>query len=185
MHAEIVIAVIVVAAAVVLLAAWLYMRRCRSLQLRDRFGPEYERTVRERGGSSRRAEEELEERVKRVDKFDLRPLSESERQRYFERWMEVQRRFVDDPKFAVFSADDLITEVMRAEGYPMADFEQRAADISVEHPLLVSNYRVAHDIALREHRGETNTEELRKAIVHFRFLFEQLLESGSEGREVA
>ena len=183
MHAG--IAIIVVAAVVVLLAAWLRIQRRRSLRLRDRFGPEYERTVRQQGGSSRRAEEELEKRVQRVENFDLRPLSDSERQHYVERWMEVQRRFVDYPRSAVFSADDLVTEVMCTEGYPMADFEQRAADISVEHPLLVSNYRVAHAIALRERGGATDTEELRKAIVHFRFLFEQLIESGSESKEVA
>ena len=183
MDTRLIVVLIVVAVAAVLLVALFYMRQRRSKLLRDRFGPEYERTVRERGAG--RAEKELEQRVKRVEHLDLRSLSESARRSYMERWMEIQRRFVDDPKSAVSFADELITEVMNAEGYPVADFEQRAADISVEYPLLVSNYRVAHDIAQRERGGGASTEDLRKAIVHYRFLFEQLVEPEAEGREVA
>ena len=175
--------IVVVAVVAVLLAVLFYTRRRRSTQLRERFGPEYERTVREHGTG--RAEVELEKRVKRVERLHLQPLSQSARRSYLDRWMEIQRRFVDDPKGAVFSADDLIAEVMNAEGYPVAEFEQRAADISVDHPLLVSNYRVAHDITLRERGGAASTEELRKAIVHYRFLFEQLIEAEPESREVA
>ena len=184
MDTRMIIVVIAVVVAAVLLAFFFYTRRRRSLQLRERFGPEYERIVREHG-STGRAEAELEKRVKRVEHLHLQPLSQSARRSYLDRWMEIQRRFVDDPKGAVFAADELITEVMNAEGYPVADFDQRAADISVEHPLLVSNYRVAHDITLRERGGAASTEDLRKAIVHYRFLFEQLIESESEGREVA
>ena len=184
MDMKLIVTLIAVAVVVVLVVALLYMRRRHSVQLRERFGPEYERTVREHG-SAGRAEAELEKRVKRVERLRLQPLPHSARQIYLDRWMEIQRRFVDDPKGAVFSADELIGEVMNAEGYPMAEFEQRAADISVDHPLLVSNYRVAHDITLRERGGAATTEELRKAIVHYRFLFEQLIESEPEGREVA
>ncbi len=183
MDTRLIVTLIAVAAVAVLLVLLFYMRRRRSVQLRERFGPEYERIVRERGTG--RAEAELQNRVKRVERLRLRPLSQSARRSYLDRWMEIQRRFVDDPKGAVFAADELISEAMNAEGYPVADFEQRAADISVEHPLLVSNYRVAHDITLRERGGEATTEELRKAIVHYRFLFEQLIESEPEGREVA
>jgi len=184
MDTRLIVALIAVAVVAVLLAVLFYTRRRRSVQLRERFGPEYERIVREHG-STGRAEAELEKRVKRVEHLRLQPLSQSARRTYLDRWMEIQRRFVDDPKGAVFSADELVAEVMNAEGYPVADFEQRAADISVEHPLLVSNYRVAHDITVRERGGAATTEELRKAIVHYRFLFEQLIESESEGREVA
>ncbi len=186
MDTRLIFTLIAVVAVVVLLVAVFYARRRRSIQLRERFGPEYERIVRE-SGSTGSAEKELEKRVKRVERLRLQPLSQSARRSYMERWMDIQRRFVDDPKGAVFAADELIAEVMNAEGYPVADFEQRAADISVEHPLLVSNYRVAHDITVRERGGAASTEELRKAIVHYRFLFEQLIESESEseGREVA
>ena len=183
MDMKLIVILIAVVAVVVLLASVFYTRRRRSMQLRERFGPEYERTVRERGTG--RAEEELTKRVKRVERLRLQPLSHSARRSYLDRWMEIQRRFVDDPRGAVFAADELISEVMNAEGYPVADFEQRAADISVDHPLLVSNYRVAHDITLREQGGAATTEELRKAIVHYRFLFEQLIEAEPEGREVA
>lgn len=184
MDMKLIVTLIAVAAVVVLLVVVYYIRRRRSVQLRERFGPEYERTVRERG-STGRAEAELENRVKRVERLRLQPLSQSARRSYVDRWMEIQRRFVDDPKGAVFAADELISEVMKAEGYPVAEFDQRAADISVDHPLLVSNYRVAHDITNRERGGAATTEELRKAIVHYRFLFEQLIESEPEGREVA
>jgi hypothetical protein len=183
MDMRLTIVLILVAAAAALLAGLIYMRRRRTMLLRDRFGPEYERTVRERGPG--RAEAELEKRVKRVEHLDLRSLSEPARRSYLDRWMEIQRRFVDDPKSAVCSADELIAEVMNAEGYPVAEFEQRAADISVEYPLLVSNYRVAHEVSLRERSGGASTEDLRKAIVHYRFLFEQLIEPEARGREVA
>ena len=184
MDTRLMMVLIVVAAAAVSLALLFYMRRHRSMLLRDRFGPEYEKTVRE-SGSTDRAEAELEKRVKRVERLHLRPLSQSARRQYMERWLEIQRRFVDDPEGAVLSADDLVAEVMNTEGYPVADFEQRAADISVGHPLLVSNYRIAHDVTVRQRGGGASTEELRKAIVHYRFLFEQLVESEMEGKEVA
>ncbi len=184
MDTKLMIVLIVVAAAAVLVALLFYTRRHRSMLLRDRFGPEYEKTVRE-SGSTGRAEAELEKRVQRVERLHLRPLPHSARRQYLARWMEIQRRFVDDPQGAVCSADDLITEVMSAEGYPMVDFEQRAADISVDHPLMVSNYRVAHEVTVRQRGEGASTEELRKAIVHYRFLFEQLVESEAESREVA
>jgi hypothetical protein len=183
MDTRLIVVSLIAVVVAVLLAVLFYARRRRSMQLRERFGPEYERIVRERGAG--RAEAELEKRVKRVEHLRLQPLSQSARRTYLDRWMEIQRRFVDDPKGAVFAADELIGEVMNAEGYPVSDFDQRAADISVDHPLLVSNYRVAHEITVRERGGEATTEELRKAIVHYRFLFEQLIESEQEGREAA
>jgi hypothetical protein len=178
------IVVVIVAAVVLMVLAGWFLRQRRSRRLRDRFGPEYERTVHMRGGSGP-AEAELQKRVERVARLDLRPLSANERRVYLERWMKVQRRFVDDPRGAVLSADELVKDVMRMEGYPVVNFEQRAADISVDHPLLVSNYRVAHAITLGMRVGEASSEQLRKAIVHYRFLFEQLLEASPGDREVA
>ena len=168
----ILVAVIVVAA----LAVWLLLRRQRSRRLRQRFGPEYERTV-GRAGDQRRAEAELQAREKRVAKIEIHSLSEGQRTRFLDRWLTVQKRFVDAPREAVGEADHLVTEVMEARGYPMSDFEQRAADVSVHHPQVVSNYRAARAIAERSGRGQASTEELRKAVVYYRDLFEELLES--------
>lgn len=167
---------IVIAAVVIvglLLIGWFISRRRRTEALRERFGPEYERAVRESGPN--RAEATLLERAKRVERFSLRELTADERQRFVTEWRTVQTRFVDAPREAVNDADRLVDLLLAARGYPVTDFEQRAADLSVDHPRVVENYRAAHQIALRHRRGETNTEDLRKAVLYYRSLFEDLL----------
>ena len=159
---------------VIVLTAWLFARKRRSRALAARFGPEYARTV-ERAGKKSKAEAELEARARRVEQLTIRPLTEAERSRYTEMWHVAQERFVDSPAIAVGEADQLVTEVMRVRGYPMADFDQTAADISVDHPHLVTNYRAAHAIALSSAGQRAGTEELRQAMVHYRALFEELL----------
>jgi len=160
---------------IVVVIAWLASRRQRTTKLKQRFGPEYERLVSEQGGQ-RRAEAELRRREHRVEKLTLRPLLPEELARYTSAWTEVQARFVDDPRTAVGDADHLVGEVMSQRGYPVTDFDQRAADISVDHPVVVQNYRAAHDIAARHQRGIASTEELRKALLHYRELFRELLQ---------
>jgi hypothetical protein len=175
---------IILAIVVILLVgavAWIMMQR-RSEELRKRFGPEYDRVISERG-DARQAESELAARQKRVERLDIHPLELAERERFIEAWRAAQSRFVDAPAEAIKDADRLVTEVMQARGYPVGDFEQRAADISVDHPIVVENYRAARTIALRNERGEAGTEDLRQAIVHYRALFEELLETRE--REVA
>jgi hypothetical protein len=175
-----VILVIVLIAVVV--AALLLMRQRRSQQLQEGFGPEYDRTVEERGGDQRAAEAELRERRQRREEFEVRDLDPDARDRYVERWRGAQRRFVDEPGPAVGEADALVIEVMRDRGYPVADeFEQRAADVSVDHPKVVEHYRAAHGISSRATAGDASTEDLRQAMVHFRALFAELL--GYEGVE--
>ena len=176
MQILIIILVIVVVAALAFLALGYYRKR-RSSQLRDRFGPEYDRAVGEHG-DRRAAEPVLLDRQKRVEKLNIIPLSDADRERYAQEWRQVQARFVDDPAGATAEADRLVHQVMEARGYPMGDFEQRVADISVEHSSVVANYRRAHDIAVRQQRGEVDTEDLRKGIVYYRSLFEDLLEKG-------
>lgn len=171
--AIILIVIAVLAAAGV--AGWLYTERRRSRRLRAQFGPEYDRLVREHH-DRHRAERELRERGERVRRLEIRPLGREERERYIRAWRASQERFVDQPKEAVFEADRLVTEVMRARGYPMGDFEQRAADISVDYPDVVQNYRVGREIVARFNRGEAGTEDLRKAMVCYRALFDELLE---------
>lgn len=174
---------IIIAAVVILaIAAVAYWQVRRSRDLRDRFGPEYERAVEERGGRMK-AEAELRERQKRVEGFDIRPLAPEDRTQFIERWRRVQAQFVDDPGAAIASADQLLGEVMKARGYPVADFEQRAADLSVDHPEVVENYRAAHAIAMRHERGEADTENLRRAMIHCKALFEDLVGlPGAEAR---
>ncbi len=169
--------IVVLAVAVVVIGAiaWWASQRRRTDRLQERFGPEYERTV-DATGDKGRAEHELESRQERVDAFEIRALEPADRDRFRERWQVVQAHFVDDPASAVGEADDLIGEVMRARGYPVGDFEQRAADISVNHPQVVDHYRTAPRIALRERRGEADTESLRQAMVHYRALFSDLLD---------
>ena len=168
---------IAVIVGVLVLAAvgWLVWQRQRSEQLRARYGPEYERTVTE-VGDKRRAESELVKRQERVAQLDIRPLSADQRTGYVQQWRAVQARFVDDPKGAVTEADRLVEDVMKIRGYPISDFDQRAADLSVHHPRVVDNYRAARDIAHRHRRGEATTEDLRQAMVYYRGLFEDLLE---------
>jgi len=164
--------IIVVAALGVL--AFVYFTDQKTKRLRSRFGPEYSRAV-EQTGNRRRAEESLERRAKRVEALHIHPLKADERKRYAGSWQRVQAEFVDNPKSAVTHADELLGEVMAAQGYPMSDFEQRSADLSVEHPVVVQNYRAARDIALKHRKGEANTEDLRQAMIHYRTLFEELV----------
>jgi hypothetical protein len=170
--AFIIIAVVIVIA----VAALLVMRKRRSDQLKQRFGPEYDRAVLQHG-DARHAEAVLADREKRVEKFSIRALPPGDRERYAEEWANVQKRFVDDPAVAVTQADKLVTRVMTARGYPMGDFEQRTADISVNYPGVVQNYRSARTIVVRHNKGQSTTEDLRQAMVHFRSLFDELLES--------
>jgi hypothetical protein len=166
----IIAAVVVVFAIVALLA----VRRQRSERLRQRFGPEYERTVRE-AGDVRKAEAALEARAARVKRLHLHPLSAPDAQQFSEGWRVVQAQFVDDPRGAVARADHLVGEVMQARGYPVAEFQQRVEDISVDHPSVVMNYRAARSIAESHARGQASTEDLRQAMVHYRALFAELL----------
>jgi hypothetical protein len=157
------------------IAAFLSQRKRRTERLRTQFGgAEYARAV-EKDGSRRHAEAGLEERAKRVESLHLRPLTTSDRARFVTSWRDVQARFVDGPAGAVTAADQLLGDVLSTRGYPLSGFEQRAADISVDHPLVLKNYRTAHEIALRQTRGEASTEELRQAMVHYRTLFEELV----------
>jgi hypothetical protein len=168
------IVLIVVIAAVVIAAAVFFSRRKRSEHLREQFGPEYDRTLHEKG-DARHAEAALLDREKRVKKLALRTLSPTDRDHYSAEWLAVQRRFVDDPSGAVTQADRLVTQVMEARGYPTGDFEQRAADLSVDYPVFVQNYRAAREITLRHSKGQSSTEDLRRAMVYFRSLFDELL----------
>jgi hypothetical protein len=168
------IAVLVV---LVVIAAWLFERRQRTDRLKRQFGPEYERTVRTAGGTAR-GETALEARQRRVAQLDIRRLDPEERGRFSERWRAVQARFVDDPGGAVGDADALVGEAMQARGYPVGDFEQRAADVSVDHPVVVDHYRRAHEVALRLRDGRVTTEDLRRAMVDYRALFDDLLMPG-------
>jgi hypothetical protein len=158
----------------VLVVAMLVVRRQRSVRLRQRFGPEYERTVRD-AGDVRKAEAALEARAARVARLHLKPLSPEDAQRFTERWRVVQAQFVDEPRGAVTEADRLVGEVMHARGYPVGEFEQRVEDISVDHPNVVMNYRAARAIAEQHARGDATTEDLRQAMVHYRALYDDLL----------
>jgi len=169
-----IIIVVVVLVIVGAILGLVFSRRRRSERLHDRFGPEYDRTVQTMGGE-KKAQAELEERQKHVEALDIRPLSVSERERYQADWAAVQSRFVDQPGQAVGDADRLIMQVMQARAYPVSDFEQRAADISVNYPALASNYRAARAIALKNEEHQADTEELRHAMIHYRSLFEELL----------
>lgn len=168
----IVIAIVVVVAVVLAVAAAGRARRTK--QLREGFGGEYDRTI-EHEGDQRAGERELLHRQKRHDALDIRPLSPEARERYVQRWQATQTRFVDDPSGAVIEADTLVQQVMKERGYPTDDFEQRAADISVEHPDLVERYRTAHGIAGSNERGQATTEDLRQSVRHYRALFDELL----------
>jgi hypothetical protein len=171
---------IIVAVVVIAGAIWYALSRRRTTALRNTFGPEYDRSVNE-ADSRRRAESELEQRRERREQLDIRPLTAAARTRYEERWREIQLRFVDDPGGAVADADQAVILVMRERGYPMDDFEQRAADISVDHPKVVQNYRAAHGIALANDHGAASTEDLRQATVYYRSLFEELLGADQNG----
>lgn len=158
------------------IAIWMYQQKRRTETLRDQFGPEYDHAIRAEGDRSR-AEADLDARAKRVEQLDIRPLSGAECDQFAERWHGIQGRFVDEPLTATEEADELVMEVMQVRGYPMGDFERRAADISVDHPAVVEHYRAAHAIAQRAENGSEDTEDLRTALVHYRALFEDLLET--------
>lgn len=160
-----------------------YLQRRRTERLRERFGPEYERSVAE-SGDRRHAEAQLESRAKRVEKYHLRPLTQDDRARFSEQWDRVQAHFVDAPAGAVAEADQLLGDIMATCGYPMGDFEQRAADISVDHPIVTQNYRAAHEIAIRQATGQASTEDLRRAMIHYRALFEDLVNEKREATTV-
>ncbi len=171
--------ILIVVLVLIAIGAFLFATRRRTQGLQERFGPEYDRTVAETG-QRRAAESELMERQKRREALDIRPLPDDARERYSASWNETQERFVDAPSEAVGEADRLVQEVMRERGYPVESFEQRAADISVDHPQVVEDFRAAHAISLANDHGEASTEDLRQAMVHYRSLFEQLLEARTQ-----
>jgi len=157
------------------IAIWFFIRKRRTERLRTQFGgTEYTRAVKE-GGGRRQAEAVLDKRAERVEGLHIRPLGPGDRARFVESWRRVQARFVDGPGGAVTEADQLLGDVMSTRGYPVGDFEQRAADISVDHPSVLENFRAAHEIAVRQTRGQASTEELRQAMIHYRTLFEELV----------
>jgi len=183
------IALAVAASLGVAALAWLYVQRRRrttTAELRQRFGSEYERAIGEHG-SEGRGEAHLAAREKRVEKLKIRDLDPATREHFLGQWQAVQSRFVDDPKTAIIEADALVSAVMQARGYPVADFNQRAADVSVDHPRVVANYRSAHEIASRLEKGEASTEDLRTATLEYRSLFEELVHvpAAAEIKEVA
>jgi hypothetical protein len=171
--------IVVAALAIVAVVTVKALRDHRSKTLRERFGPEYDRTL-EGGESKKDAEAELAARAERRDKLEIRPLPTAARDRYLGEWQSVQARFVDDPDGAVRDADMLIQSVMRDRGYPMDDFEQRAADVSVDHPQVVENYRQGHKLARASALGEGTTEDLRQAMQHYRSLFDELVEQTTD-----
>jgi hypothetical protein len=171
------IAIIIAAAAILVagIAILFSIRKRRTERLRTQFGgAEYNRAVKE-GGSRQKAEAVLDKRADRVESFHIQPLGPGDRARFVESWRKVQARFVDGPAGAVTEADQLLRDVMSARGYPVSDFEQRAADISVDHPLVLEHYRSAHEIAVRQTQGQAITEDLRQAMIHYRTLFEELV----------
>src|SRR3989442_3393410 len=170
-----VLAVVVVLA--IAAAIWFYMQRQRTKQLRSKYGAEYNRAVRAEG-DAKQAEQVLQERQKRVEKLNIKPLSVEERDNFAQSWEREQAHFVDEPAIALDNADRLVKEVMNARGYPVADFEQRVADVSVDHPAVVQNYRIAHAIAKREEQEDVGIEKLREAMLHYRALFADLLHDG-------
>lgn len=177
---------VIVAIIIIVLLVMLFRvmtARRRSSTLRERFGSEYDRTVDSTGGR-RDAESELEQREERVEALDIRPLSDEDRGRFSQSWQDLQSQFVDDPAGAVTHADQLVADVMETRGYPVGDFDQRAADVSINHPGVVENYRVAHEIAVSHFKGEATTEDLRQAMVHYRALFDDLLgETAAQGAQ--
>jgi hypothetical protein len=168
-----------ITAVVVLIAlaafAWMYVQRQRRIRLRHQFGPEYDRVLRD-AGTPDKADALLEDRARRVEKLKIRTLSHEQSASFAQEWRRVQALFVDDPDGAVAEADRLVTQVMAARGYPIEDFDTRAADLSVDHPIVVENYRTARALAQRRDRREAGTEELRQAVVNYRALFNDLLD---------
>jgi hypothetical protein len=174
----IIVVVIVVAVAAIAALAWWASAKRRTTDLRERFGPEYDRTVERTGDDRRAAEAELAARRERRERLDIRELDPASRQRYAASWNDVQARFVDQPAASLAQADELVLLVMRERGYPMDDFDQRAADISVDHPQVVEHYRAAHVISGRTGSQQATTEDMRQGLVHYRALFAELLGLG-------
>lgn len=172
---------IVIALAVIVIIGLIAagVRRSRTQRLREHFGSEYDHAV-ESSGSRSRAEDALVARAEEVKSFDIRPLTAAERQQYVSDWQTIEKRFVDRPATAVVEADELITDVMRTRGYPMADFEKHAEYLSVKHPRVVEHYRAGHDIIDRHGRSAASTEDLRQAVLHYRALFEELVNEGHD-----
>jgi hypothetical protein len=166
-----IVAVVIIVIAIVALAI---VRRNRSQALRRRFGPEYDRTVKQTGNPTE-AERELARRESRVKRMHIEELPPGAKERYTEEWRTTQTRFVDEPKTALAQADSIVTNIMRDRGYPTENFDQTAADLSPDHPNVVQNFRLAHDITVRSERGEVSTEDLRQAMVHYRALFDDLV----------
>ena len=180
------IIIVAVVALIVLGAVAMWMQQKKRSQLQERFGSEYDRTVSERD-DRRAAEKELADRERKRERLDIVPLSPEAQKKYSASWQEVQGRFVDDPSNAVTEADRLVTDVMRDRGYPIEDFEQRADDISVDHPDVVQNYRAAHAVYVKasDGNGGASTEDLRQGLVHYRALFNELLETRENSRQEA
>ena len=172
---------VIVAAVILVALGWFLWTQSRRRRLRDRFGPEYERAV-ESGGSTRAGERELMEREKRHSDFEITSLAPAERDRYARQWQVIQERFVDQPGTAVAEADRLVTVVMGERGYPTEGYEQQVSDLSVRHSSTLDHYRVAHDIKHRNDDSEASTEELREAMIHYRSLFDDLLDSNMDTR---
>jgi len=172
MDSNVIIALLIVV--VLALVGFLFFQRQRSQQLQSRFGPEYDRAIKSTGDKSK-AEAELLEREKRVKSLAIRPIAPADRERFVGSWQNVQAEFVDNPEASISHADSLLAEVMSTRGYPVSDFEQMSADVSVDHPGVIQNYRAGHDIAVRQKRGEASTEDLRQAMIHYRSLFEELV----------
>jgi hypothetical protein len=173
---------IIIVVAILVVAAFVLGQQRRTSRLRDRFGPEYQRTV-ARTGNRRAGEARLADRERRRGKFSVVELDPSTRSRYAEAWRSTQGKFVDDPVAATGEADELVTNVMRDRGYPVDDFEQQADDISVDHPRVAENYRAAHAVSLANAKGLASTDDLRQAFVHYRSLFEELLDSGQSSHK--
>jgi hypothetical protein len=176
--------IVVLSAALIGIAVYLYLQKRRSEGLRSTFGPEYYRALKESGDKAH-AETALEERRNRVERLQIRPLTREDSARFTDSWHRVQARFVDDPDGAVTEADRLLSEVMSTRGYPVSDYKQLTADISVDHPRVVENYRTAHEIELRHAQGQASTEDLRQAMIHFRTLFMDLVGEPAEIRKAA
>ena len=169
-----IIAVVLIVVIMGVILAPIFASRKRAERLQNKFGPEYDHTVQELG-SKKKAQSELEERQKYVETLNIRELTHDERTGYLADWAVVQTKFVDEPGQAIVNADRLIMEVMQKRDYPVSDFEQRAADVSVSYPTLVSHYRAARVIALKNEQQQADTEELRQAMIHYRALFEELV----------
>jgi hypothetical protein len=178
MHMDSWVWIVIVAAVVIVIAlvAWAFANKRRTDELRGRFGPEYDRALSSEG-DRREAEADLRERVERHEALNIQPLEPDTAERYRQEWRDVQAKFVDAPEDSLRRADGLITEVMQRRGYPMSDFEQRSADLSVEHGTTVQDYRAAHAVATE--RGPSTTEDLREAMVHYRALFDEMVGAGT------